>query len=172
MTRIDRRALFASGAAAALLAASGVSLDARPRSGGRLRLAVPRDDASLERVARAAIFDTLTEIAPDGVLRGELAIGWQGSADARVWTFDLRAGVVFHDGALLTARDVAASLRAHRGPTLTGVADITATGPLRVRLELSRGNPDLPYMLADPGLIICRDGAVDISLVRANGTGC
>ena len=36
MTRLDRRALFTSGAAAALLTASGVSLDAAPRAGGRL----------------------------------------------------------------------------------------------------------------------------------------
>ncbi|PJE34773.1 peptide ABC transporter substrate-binding protein, partial [Pseudooceanicola lipolyticus] len=36
MTRIDRRALFASGAAAALLAASGLSANAAPRLGGTL----------------------------------------------------------------------------------------------------------------------------------------
>ena len=65
MTRMDRRALFASGAAAALLAATGASLADTPKKGGTLRLAVPRDD-SLEQVARGAVFDTLTEIAPDG----------------------------------------------------------------------------------------------------------
>ena len=40
MTRLDRRALFASGAAAALLAATGVS--ASPKRGGRLRAALSR----------------------------------------------------------------------------------------------------------------------------------
>ena len=79
MTRIDRRALFASGAAAALLAATGASLADTPKAGGTLRLAVPRDD-SLEQLARGAVFDTLTEIAPDGTLRGELATGWHTDA--------------------------------------------------------------------------------------------
>ena len=41
MSRIDRRALFTSGAAAALMAATGSSLSAAPLRGGALRLAVP-----------------------------------------------------------------------------------------------------------------------------------
>lgn len=66
MTRIDRRALFTSGAAAALLAATGAALADAPRSGGILRLAVPRDGDLMDHVARGAVFDTLTEIGPDG----------------------------------------------------------------------------------------------------------
>jgi len=174
MTRIDRRALFTSGAAAALLAASGVALSAAPRSGGRLRLAVPRAQGYLNRVARAAVFDTLTEIAPDGVLRGELAAGWQGSPDARVWTFDLHDGVVFHDGRALGAQDVVDSLIASEMPALNGAGNriqAEATSPLQIRLELSAGNPDLPYLLADPALIVAPGGDVRQSLDKANGTG-
>ena len=37
---MDRRALFATGAAAALLAATGVSAAALPKQGGRLRMAL------------------------------------------------------------------------------------------------------------------------------------
>lgn len=170
MTRIDRRALFTSGAAAALLAATGVALDASPRPGGRLRLAVPRDDGSLEAVARGAVFDTLTEIAPDGVLRGELAAGWDGSADAKVWSFDLRDGVRFHDGEVLTALDVSASLARHDAQAPRGMT-VEATGPLRLRIELAEGNPDLPYLLAHPTLIVAPGGAVDQPLDRAVGTG-
>lgn len=170
MTRLDRRALFTSGAAAALLTASGVSLDAAPRSGGRLRLAVAREDDALARVARGAVFDTLTEIAPDGALRGELASQWQGSSDAREWRFDLRDGVEFHDGSPLVARDVATSLQVH-GDVLRNVRSITAVNRLQVRLELKQGNPDLPYLLADPALIIAPGGQVDMPLSQAVGTG-
>jgi peptide/nickel transport system substrate-binding protein len=170
MTRLDRRALFTSGAAAALLTATGVSLDAAPQPGGRLRLAVAREDGGLMRVARGAVFETLTEIAPDGVLRGELALNWQGNADAREWRFDLRDGVEFHDGTALGAQDVVASLRAH-GDLLGRVATIEATGGLQIRLELKRGNPDLPYLLADPALIIAPGGQVDVPLSAAIGTG-
>lgn len=170
MTRIDRRALFTSGAAAALLAATGVSLAATPRPGGRLRLAVPRDGDSLAAVVRGAVFDTLTEVAPDGVLRGELAESWQGDAQARIWRFDLRAGARFHDGAAFGAEDAVRSLSAHDAAVLKD-ARIEAIGPLALRIELARGDPDLPLRLADPALFIARDGEVAARDGAMNGTG-
>ncbi|WP_170327792.1 ABC transporter substrate-binding protein [Ruegeria arenilitoris] len=163
MTRIDRRALFASGAAAALLAATGASLADTPKKGGTLRLAVPRDD-SLEQVARGAVFDTLTEIAPDGTLRGELATGWQTDSDARVWRFDLRSDVAFHDGAALNVADVVSVLRE--------VGRAEALTPDSVRLELAEANPGLPFLLADSRFVITREGQGVTPLHAANGTGC
>lgn len=170
MSRIDRRALFTSGAAAALLAASGVSLAATPRPGGRLRLAVPRDDSSLCAVARAAVFDTLTEVAPDGVLRGELAKSWQCGPEARDWLFTLHEGVRFHDGRRLVARDVAESLVAHESPALRG-ARIEAEESGVLRISLREGNPQLPLLLADPALIVAPGGHVAGELSQAVGTG-
>lgn len=170
MTRIDRRALFTSGAAAALLAATGTSLSAAPRTGGTLRLAVPRDGGLLEQVARGAIYDGLTEIAPDGVLRGELARAWVSSEDAKSWTFDLRRDVRFHDGSLLTGEDVVASLEAQDVPGGLKAAEMIEAG--RVRLELNHGNRDLPYQLSDPTLVIAPGGKVDAPLTEAVGTGC
>ncbi|NVO56849.1 peptide ABC transporter substrate-binding protein [Rhodobacteraceae bacterium B1Z28] len=163
MTRIDRRALFASGAAAALLAATGASLADTPKFGGVLRLAVPRDD-SLEQVARGAVFDNLTEIAPDGTLRGELVTGWQTDADARVWTFDLRDDAVFHDGGALDVGDVLA--------VLDDFGRTEALAPNRVYLELSEANPGLPFLLADSRFVITRAGQGVTPLNSANGTGC
>ena len=163
MTRIDRRALFASGAAAALLAATGASLADTPKKGGTLRLAVPRDD-SLEQVARGAVFDTLTEIAPDGTLRGELATGWQTEAQARVWSFDLRDDAVFHDGNPLDIADVMA--------VLAEVGRAEALAPNRLRLELAEANPGLPFLLADSRFVITRNGEGVTPLHKANGTGC
>lgn len=157
MTRIDRRALFSTGAAAALLAATGVSLDAAPKAGGTLRLAVPKD-GSLDRVARGAMFDTLTEIAPDGTLRGELAQSWQSSDDARVWTFDLRPDVLFHDDTALTAEDVVAVL-SH----LPDLSAIKTLGEHQLRVELNKATPGLPFVLADDAFCIARDTI---------GTGC
>jgi len=157
MTRIDRRALFSSGAAAALLAATGVSLDAAPKAGGTLRLAVPKD-GSLDRVARGAMFDTLTEIAPDGTLRGELAHSWHSSDDARTWTFDMRRDVLFHDDTPLVTQDVVKALS-----SLPNLSRIEATDDHQLRIELSSSAPGLPIVLADDAFCIAR-GAV--------GTGC
>ncbi|MBI6629348.1 ABC transporter substrate-binding protein [Pontibaca salina] len=166
MTRIDRRLLFTSGAAAALLAASGLAPERAPRSGGRLRLAVPRDDGSLEAVMRGAVFDTMTEIAPDGTLRPELATAWRGSEDARRWQFDLRQGVTFHDGRPFGADAVVASLAAQDLPV--SVARIEAKDAHRILIELAQANPHLPYLLADPALVISPDG--DISQQIGTGT--
>ena len=162
MTRIDRRALFASGAAAALLAATGASLSNSPKQGGTLRLAVPRDN-SLEQVARGAVFDTLTEIAPDGTLRGELAKSWQTNADACVWSFELRDDVVFHDDVALDVNDVVA--------VLGEVGQTEAVDHRRVRLQLPEANPGLPFLLADTRFVITREGEGVTPLDKANGTG-
>lgn len=172
MSRIDRRALFTSGAAAALLAATGTSLSAAPQPGGTLRLAVPREGGFLDLVARGALYHTLTEIAPDGVLRGELASKWRSNSDARVWTFDLRADVRFHDGQSMTANDVAASLLAHDLPESAKIQHVTVLSDQKLKLELVISNPGFPYLLADPSLIIARAGHIDAPLSVACGTGC
>ena len=80
MKRMDRRALFASGAAAALLAATGVQAQVLPRSGGRLRAALSgasRDDGwdlapggLFMLAAQHTVFEALTEVAADGSLSG------------------------------------------------------------------------------------------------------
>ncbi|WP_278922237.1 ABC transporter substrate-binding protein [Pseudophaeobacter profundi] len=171
MTRIDRRALFTSGAAAALLAATGTSLAASPRPGGTLRLALPRDGGLLDLVARGAVLDCLTEIAPDGLLRAELASSWHSRSDARIWQFDLRQDVVFHDGSPLQAADVVASLV---NLVVPGVEQLSmvALGAHQVEFHLSHPNPHLPYLLAGAGYAIAPQGAVDLPLAQLIGTGC
>lgn len=171
MTRLDRRALFTSGAAASLLAAAGVTLEAAPRSGGRLRIAVPRPDGPLPPAARAAVFDTLTEVGPDRMLRGELLTGWHGSADARVWHLELRRNVQFHSGQPFSSLDVSASLAYHGDRQRLGIATMDLLAEDRMRLELTAGNPDLPYLLADPDLVICPADRVETALTECIGTG-
>ncbi|MDF1726809.1 MAG: ABC transporter substrate-binding protein [Sulfitobacter sp.] len=155
---IGRRALFSNAAAAALLAASGLAAAEAPRSGGRLRLALSgaqrsdtwTDGAGLfMQVARQGlIHDTLTEVAADGTLRGELATGWRSAEAGRQWHFDLRAGVPFHDGTPFTARDAAASL----APLLPG--KVTAEGALTLRVDLDRPMPSLPLLLSRVEFVI------------------
>jgi len=154
---MDRRALFASAAAATLLAATGVSA-AGPQRGGRLRMALSgatrqdswaRGDGLFMQVARQGlVFDTLTEVAADGTLRGELATGWTSSDDAREWRFDLRRDVQFHDGAPFTAADVVACA--------AGFADgeVSAIGSNTVLFTLHQADPGLPLRLSQPEFYI------------------
>ncbi|MFS4581589.1 ABC transporter substrate-binding protein [Phaeobacter sp. C3_T13_0] len=171
MTRIDRRALFTSGAAAALLAATGTALADTPRVGGILRLAVPRDGRLMEQVARGAVFDTLTEIGADGLLRSELASNWSSSPDARIWQFDLRSDVSFHSRQPLSAEDVVASL-SDSGFRDMYSAQIDVRTLNSIRISLGSSNPHLPYLLADGRFAICAKGEAKVDLAMANGTGC
>jgi len=166
---LDRRALFASGAAAALLAAAGVRAGPMPQRGGKLRLAVSgaaRSDSWAQgnglfmQVARQGlVFETLTEVAADGTLRGELATEWTSSNDARVWTFDLRHDVSFHDGRLFTAADVVHSLAA--------LGDVRALSKDRVQITLTVSDPALPFTLSAADYVIRSANAPDAGV----GTG-
>ncbi|UOA25458.1 ABC transporter substrate-binding protein [Pseudosulfitobacter sp. DSM 107133] len=152
MKRMDRRALFASGAAAALLAATGVQAQMVPRSGGRLRAALSgasRDDGwnrapngLFMMAAQHTVFEALTEVAADGSLRGALATGWSGTDGGHTWAFDLRNGVMFHDDTTLRAQDVVASLSGHIDGT------VRADGMGRVVVQLTQAQADLPYLLS------------------------
>ncbi|NUH66900.1 peptide ABC transporter substrate-binding protein [Sulfitobacter sp. S0837] len=156
---LDRRALFTTGAAAALLAATGASAGEPPRRGGRLRLALSgatrqddwvQGDGLFMQVARQGlVFDTLTEVAGNGILKGELATVWQASGDARQWQFDLRPEVQFHDGSPLTAGDVVMSLQ-----RVLPEADVSAKGALQVQITLPQANPGLPLLLSEPRYVI------------------
>ncbi|MAC81028.1 MAG: peptide ABC transporter substrate-binding protein [Rhodobacteraceae bacterium] len=169
MRRLDRRALFASGAAAALLAASGLSAEGLPRRGGRLRIAAA-DGEGVAAVARGAVFETLTEVAPDGLLRGELATSWHGSSDAAHWRIELREGAVFHDGRGFTAQDAVATLLAEESPV---AKDIAEARPARggIEIALHAGDPHFPYRLSDPMLSVMPAGARPGAMEGWVGTG-
>ncbi len=181
--QIDRRALFASGAAAALLVATGVSVQASPQRGGRLRAALSgaarehvfdsrQDHGLFMNVAMVGtVFDTLTEIAADGTLRGELATQWTGSSDARSWVLELRAGVTFHNAQDFGPADVMASFDLHRDTLLADVTQVLQVGDNRVRVELSEGDPDFPYRLSDPRLVIYPADHMEAAMRDGIGTG-
>lgn len=190
--RIDRRALFASGAAAALLAATGVSAASLPHRGGRLRMALSgasRDDqfdplasglfegpatsGLFMKVAMfGTLFETLTEVAADGTLRGDLATRWNSTPDAKVWEFDLREQVHFHNGAHFTANDVLGLRRfTSDALPLSGVSRIASDGPHRVRFELVAPDPQFPFLLANPQLIILPSDHTTEAMRLGIGTG-
>ncbi|WP_282128431.1 ABC transporter substrate-binding protein [Roseobacter litoralis] len=186
MTRrshMDRRALFATGAAAALLAATGVSAQASPARRGRLRAALSgarrtdsfdarQDHGLFMQVATVgAVFDTLTEVAADGTLHGELSTAWEGDARAQVWTLTLRANVDFHDGTRFSAQDVVASFDLHRQTLLADVARVSVLDAQRVLVELHEGDPHFPYRLSDPRLVIYPAGNMAAAMSDGIGTG-
>ncbi|MBT7891860.1 MAG: ABC transporter substrate-binding protein [Deltaproteobacteria bacterium] len=75
--------------------------------------------ASIDEVVYANIFEGLTRIDRWGVVRPALAKIWKISDDKKTYTFQLRKGVTFHDGAEFDADDVLFSLNRARGKDST-----------------------------------------------------
>ncbi|CUH51548.1 ABC transporter substrate-binding protein [Shimia marina] len=192
MSRISRRSLLTSGAAAGVLAASGMSVAAHmPKSGGMLRAVLSggspndtwdtrsHDSLFMMAAAHGAVFDCLTEIGPDGALRGELAESWDASADAQTWTFTLRKGVTFHNGKPFVAKDVVRSFALHMGdqsrspaaPLLRDVTEIKVLTQHQIQFVLSAPNADFPYLVSDYHLVIYPAGYVELAMQNGIGTG-
>ena len=174
--RVSRRGLLGAGVLAGVLAASGVPLQARTR-GGNLRLGLARTlpfDGDWTHapavLAQGAVCDTLTEIGPTGDLSGELAQSWEAAPGARVWHLALRRDALFHDGRPLAAQDVLASLARHRTGRAAWILEridrIEVQGPHALLVTLHDGDPDFPFLLADPRLVIGPEGQLD-----GTGTG-
>ena len=123
-------------------------------------------------------YNFLTEVDNYGNLVGELAEGWEATADAKTWTFQLRRGVEFHNGKSLTADDVIATLNHHRGEDSSSAAkvivepitDIRADGNA-VIITLAGGDADFPFKMSDYhlGIMPSKDGKADWS--EGVGTG-
>ncbi|WP_042434911.1 ABC transporter substrate-binding protein [Streptacidiphilus anmyonensis] len=98
--------------------------------------------------------------------------------DPTTWVYDLRPGVHFHDGSLMTADDVVYSLDRQMDPktgaawagVFQNVASITKTGPLEVTVKLKTPDAVFPqYMATAAGVVASEKG---IKAAGANwGTG-
>ncbi len=189
MSQFSRRGLLKTGAAASVLAATGMPVFAQGKKGGRLRAGLSgantsdswdgRTHSDLFMIASAmgTVFDCLTENAADGSLRGELAESWEASADAKTWTFNLRQGVTFHNGKDFGTDDVIASLQMHTAedsksaakPIVAAIQEMKKMNDHQVQFVLAAGNADFPYLLSDYHILMYP--ADDIPGAIANGIG-
>jgi peptide/nickel transport system substrate-binding protein len=136
------------------------------------------------------VFESLVTRGKDLKLTPSLATAWRLKSPT-VWQFDLRAGVVFHDGTPFTAEDVVFSLDRARGEgsdvrsQLGTVKAVRQTGPLQIEIDTTAPNPILPDVITNI-LIVSktwaetnnaarpvdrRRGVENAASFRANGTG-
>jgi ABC-type transport system substrate-binding protein len=141
--------------------------DAAAKRGGTLRYAVHNAPAHFDvhqsgTVAnigpQSPMYDTLLRRSPkDGqTIIPDLAQRWEISPDNKKYTFHLRKGVKFHDGADFTAEDVKATYEriAHppkgvvipRTPLFATVGEIVVVDPHKIEFRMTEPRPRA-YML-------------------------
>ena len=146
---------------------SPVRPDPAAKRGGTLRYGVHNAPAHFDvhqsgTVAnigpQSPMYDTLIRRSPkDGqTIIPDLAQRWEIAPDGKKYTFHLRKGVKFHDGADLTADDVKATYdricRPPKGvviprtPLFATVGDIVAVDPYTVEFRMTEARPKA-YML-------------------------
>ena len=99
-----------------------------------------------------SIYDTLVEADQKEKIVPALAQSWTISADSLTWTFKLRAGVVFHNGEPLTAKDVKATFErvkaketaSPKASEFAAIASIAAPDDATVVITLSK--PFAPFL--------------------------
>lgn len=190
MYGISRRGLMKSGVAAGVLGLTGMPVHAATR-GGKLTAGMggantsdswdSRTHSDLFMIAscHGAVFDCLTEVAADGSLQGELAESWEASADAKVWTFNLRSGVTFHNGKAFGADDVIASLQMHIGeesksaakPIVEAITEMKKLSDTQIEFTLASGNADFPYLMSDYHICMYPAGQIEDAIANGIGTG-
>src|SRR5439155_16151794 len=108
---------------------------------------IPRNDA--ERIVFGHLYETPVRIDCDGHVRPELAAQWEKSDGGRRWTFRLRDGAQFWDGAPVTAQDI---VFGHGGAGYT----LSAPEKSVVTVTFAKERDDVPPMLGDPGLAVTK----------------
>ncbi len=108
---------------------------------------------SVDRDIGALVFNGLTRINERGEIEPDLATRWEVSPDARTYTFYLRAGVRWHDGAPFGADDVVFTTGIIHTPAFDGSlyliqawqdVQVEKVDPLTVRFTLKE--PFAPFL--------------------------
>jgi peptide/nickel transport system substrate-binding protein len=179
--RLSRRGFMGGAAAVGALATMGAPAFAagEPKKGGTLKMGIGGgettdaldpglSDSPVPFAVSRQWGDTIVNVTPSGEIEMRLAESMSASEDGKVWTFNIRQGVKFHDGADMTVNDVVATFKRHSDENsksgalgiMKGIADIKAEGNAVV-LTLTDGNADLPYLLSDYHLIVQPNGGLD-----------
>lgn len=153
-----------------LVAAVGAGARTRPHYGGALRVELSGDPwQQPDGLARRLVLDTLTTISGAGATQPALAMHWESQDSAHRWVFAIRSGVHFHDGTLLSAEIVAASLQQTCAAPANVACPWSAVHAVGSSVIFTAESPlpDLPELLAQTEFAIARQDATG----ALDGTG-
>jgi peptide/nickel transport system substrate-binding protein len=135
--------------------------------------------AAIDEVVYANIFEGLTRFGPDGEILPALARSWDLSEDGLTYTFHLNEGVIFHDGAPLTASDVVFSFERAMGEDsvnaqkglFASIKTVQAPDDLTVVIELENPNGNFPVNMAWGDAVIVSPETAGGNTSNPVGTG-
>lgn len=112
--------------------------------------------AAQQLVVQPLLYNGLTKAGPTGATEPDLAESWSATPDQKRWTFKLRAGVTFHNGAAFDASVAKANLERILDPSvpnqdrtkIESIAKIETPDPTTLVLKLKAPNAMLPDALA------------------------
>ncbi|MGH2559782.1 MAG: ABC transporter substrate-binding protein, partial [Thermomicrobiales bacterium] len=188
LTTLGAAAAPGSGATKLLRAAQ----DGAPKPGGILKVGLQADPTGLDPHVQSLtaiwhiveqVYSNLTAVNPDLSISPSLAESWDISDDGLTYTFHLRAGVAFHDGAPLKASDVKFSferlvseeMASPSAADLTSMASVEAPDDATVVLTLKAPDASILASLAGASTIVMSEAFVaandDDVTQTAMGTG-
>ncbi|MBT2131910.1 ABC transporter substrate-binding protein [Aliiroseovarius lamellibrachiae] len=176
---LGRASALGVSAAAANTMLSGAAHAAGPVKGGTLKIGMnggastdTLDPGLVASQATKGVLrhwgDTLVNASPTGELDMRLAESIESSPDAKVWHFNMRQGVEFHNGKTMTAEDAMKTIERHSNEEsksgalgiVKGIESMSVSGNT-LSVTLDTPNADLPYLLADYHLVIQPNGGMD-----------
>ncbi len=134
---------------------------------------------AIDQVLYANVMEGLTRFGQDGSVNPGLAESWRISNSGLVYTFKLRAGVVFHDGTELDARDVKFTLDRARDDNsqnaqkalFAGIDSVDVIDPLKVKVTLSAPDGDFLFNMARGDAVIVAAESIGDIKQKPVGTG-
>ncbi len=134
---------------------------------------------AIDSVLYSNVFEGLTRFMGDGSIVPGLAESWEISADGKVYTFKLNAGVKFHDGSDMTAADVKFSLDRARGEDsvnaqkvlFSGIDSVEVVDDLTVNVTLKEPNGNFLFNMAWGDAVIVAPESIDAIKQTPVGTG-
>lgn len=135
--------------------------------------------AAISEVVYNNLFEGLTTIDRHGKVKPLLARSWRVSPDKKTYTFFLKRGALFHNGAPFTARDVVFSFTRASAPhsvnkrrnMFRNMASIVALSKYTVRIMLTHPDGLLPWELGLPSAIIVSQETAQNNKTHPVGTG-
>ncbi|MFT6784970.1 MAG: peptide/nickel transport system substrate-binding protein [Dinoroseobacter sp.] len=135
--------------------------------------------AAIDEVVYANVFEGLTRFGSDGAVNPGLAESWDISDDGMTYTFNLRSGVMFHDGTAMDAEDVKFSLDRARAedstnaqkPLFAAILEVAVVDATTVQVELSAPTGAFLFNLAWGDAVIVAPESADTLATNPVGTG-